>query len=916
MLNIHRSLLISSLSVALIGSVPMMSFAQATAADTKAPTKADEPKRDQKALDYEKATKDLKKYEGDFTVYLRKKDILLEIDESKLDKLFNIQGTMNTGLGTVLQAGDPLGFGSVDTFAFERHDDEVWLVRPNINQRWDKSDPIATAASRSFPRAIINDYKIEQYNPETKKVLINATTIFNGELMQLGMMVSLVGGGAFSLDRDKSGVDHVFAKDGMTVIRMDQHYVNPRGAGMGGEANPLAVLFGIENHLEDPRSAPFKVTYTIWFRDEKSTYMPRVADARVGYFTNDFYSFDRFGKADRTERFINRWNLEKKDPKAKMSEPVKPIVWAIDPSIPPIYRDSVKEGVLRWNKAFEALGYKNAVQVVDVDEKDVNYDHAAGVQNVVRMTATRNSAYAVSLFRTDPISGEILNSGVTIDANFFSFVGREFMESVIPRTSALQNMVKVAKQNTTKIDAETTTAVDLWKNLYQGKSKAVKQAEKMGWHKIDCGIQAYALQDMSSKWTMVQAVGIQMSREDFVKSYIADVVSHEIGHALGLRHNFVSSTTLTTAELCDEKCVHDFGIASSVMDYTPTNIQAILTKNKKILHNGSVGPYDVFAIKYGYSDRMGMTPDSEKFGLSQIARMGGLKGNAFMTDEDADGVDPFVRRFDSAKDPLNYGQKEIDAARLSRKWVLANLPRVGESYLERNSLLLRSFMTQFNNCIDCLNFIGGVQSNRNHKGDVNEKSTLAPVAPAIQRQAMQMIAREGLSMNSIDVPQDVLLGMSGDANNSGATAGTPLRTLLSSVQSVLVAELLSGNRISSILENEFLMKDSSKSYTLREHYGLVLANVFGEVGKTKSIPSIRRECQSVCVEILMAQARHPAGSFPQASRMLAVNALQRLKVRFDGALGDSSVDSGTREHLKSLSMMIERFNNRQVVTVN
>lgn len=914
-----KKLTISSLSFVLCLAVgaPVASWAQAQAPAKEEP-KQEAPKRDQRAIDYERAIKDLVKHEGAFTIYERRREVLLEIPEEKLGKLFYVQAAFHHGFSQdPVQAGSPLGGQAVDVYRFDRKGDELWLVRPNLRYRWTKDDPFAIAAERSMPEAILADFRVEQYNPETKRVLINATPLFNGELNFLGMLVTILGGSQYSLDRDKSGIDRVIQGGDITTVRMNYHFFSPR-PGMGGAENPLAALLGgFNNQAEDQRSLPLKMTWTLQFRPEASTYMPRVADPRVGYFTQDYWALDRFFRMDRTQRFINRWHLEKKDPKAAISEPVKPIVWTIDHSIPERWRPAVRDGILRWNRAFEALGFRNAIQVVDAPKDDPNYDHADGRRNVVRFTMTEDSGYAIALFRTDPFTGQILNASVTLDANFVNYINAEYLGSTIPSATGMPMKLDLARQSLTRRQANVPAPKELLLGLEQRRNaQADEVMRRLGWTPFFCSVGREHMMNASMNFVKMRAAGLNISGQKYVESYLADVVAHEVGHCLGLRHNFVSSTNLTTAQLGDAACCDEHGVAASVMEYTPTNVMAILNNMPNALHNRSIGVYDMHAIRYGYMDIAADTPDGERYALSQVARRGGEKGLGFMTDEDADGVDPYVVRFDLAKDPLNYKDREIFAARKARRWAVTTLPRVGESYTERNMIILRTLLLQFRESMAATTFVTGVVGNRNFRGDVNERPTLRPVEPAVARQAMQMISREALSVTSVDVPDAVLQTMSLDYNTGEGNQFTaPLRSVLSFNQQMILAQLLSVNAMEAVLENSFKMPNDRNAYTIDEHVGMVTGAVFSEIGQNRRISSLRRELQSFALEAMITQAS--ASGISAEIRRVAEDGIQRVKSSVDRQLkSTAALDTASISHLSSMSRAIQRYQNRMMVVQN
>lgn len=910
-----RSLVAAALALVLGVGVVTPAFSQdAKPAEAPKPQagkeepKKEEPKKDQKTLDYEKAVKDLKRIDGPFPLYLRRKEILLELPEDKLGKLFLMQATFHHGvLPMIVQAGEPIN--NIDIFRFDRAEEAVYLVRPNTRYRWSEDNSLRTSAERSMPEAILASYRIEQTNPEKKLLLVNVTNLFMGDLFRINEMVGMLVGGAYQLDREKTSVETTKGFEKNTVLRMRKHYFSPRGA---AEQNPLLALLGLSmaNMLEDDRSVPLKVTYNVSWREETG-YVPRFYDPRVGYFTQDFYSVDKFFLDNQTERLIYRWNLKKKDPKAAMSEPVKPIVWTLDPSIPEKYRPAVREGVLRWNKAFERLGFKNAVRVQDVPKDDADYDHADGRYNVIRWTMSEDAAYAVAQVRTDPLTGEILNAAVTFDASMLTYVLNEHVSYATPSSSTMMqcahdvligNEPKGVQPDRWIFEHEQVKAESLINQLLQ----------KSGWRRKTCNHAMHLAADAGLKWAALKSMGggMRISAETYAKEFIADVISHEVGHCLGLRHNFVASTQLTTEQLANDKLIDEKGITASVMDYTPTNVMAVLRGQGRFFAP-TIGTYDKWAIEYGYREIPNVKkPMDEILELRKIASRSGLPGHAYLTDEDADAFDPFAVRFDNAKDPVNYAAREIEAARRAERYAIEQLPRPGENYTRRTQLIVASVTRRFRQGQQVARFVGGLSMNRNFRGDANERPTLTPVDAATQRQAMRLIASSLLAKDAFRFSPDVLNRMSlgPDANEWQA----PVRTLLSSNQSGLVGLLLSAERTNRIAENAF--KAGAKGYGLDEHYGLVLGAVFSEVGKNESIAPVRRDLQRFTVNALISQAG-ATGSVNEDVRMIASDSLRRLSARFGQQLQNGvKLDGMSRLHLRDTKANIDRFLARQIAT--
>lgn len=880
-----------------------LAFGSFLPASIQAQDKPDTPAKDPKIAIYESALKDLKRIDGPMPMYQRGKDVLIEIPEDKIGKLFFIQAALSTGIdGGLMSAGMPIGDTPVDAFKWVRSDNKMLLMRPNIQNRWSADDPLAIGAVRTFPEATLSSVPIIAENPEKKVVLVNATSIFYGELFHLTENVQGTLNGPYQPESVLVEGVHGFPEN--SVVQMKIQYASPRGS----QPNPLLAALGLvtPNTLEDDRSAPLRVSYDMWYRKDNG-YVPRVADPRIGYFTQDYFSLDRYLDQDRTERFINRWNLIKRDPKAALSEPVKPIVWTIDPSIPAEYRPAVKEGILRWNKAFEALGFKNAVQVQDVPADDKNYDHADGRYNVVRMLVGPGAPFAaISLPRTDPISGEILNASITLDANLIRDLQVEHQHNQASMASGMERMNQVLLRDPSR---KVSDDFLLFATPEQRAQQALQQGMKgYSWASHACDYAEGLENDMSLSYYAILAAGMgPINKEEYVKRYIADCVSHEMGHCLGLRHNFAGSTNLSTAQLADDSLTTRVGLSASVMDYTPPNVQAVL-KGRGNYYQSTVGEYDLWAIKYGYSELGGKTPQADKYALGRIARESSMPGHAYKSDEDVNNLDPYAVKFDLGSDPLNFSEKVLYSMDRARSYAIQNLPMPGESYSKRTSVIVGTLARSFGEGRICARFVGGVVANKNFKGDAGEKPTLAPVTPAVQRQAVSIVVRHFFAPNSFAMPSAVLSNLSVDENDPAWTA--PLRDIIGGNQQKLLALLISGSATDRIAENAY----KQNGYSLVDHYGAIMGAIFSEVGQNQKIVPLRRDLQRFALNGLMTQAGAPQGGISEDVRMITSDMLRRLDKRFVAQMDNSSkLDEMTRIHLRDCHATISRFLNRTQV---
>lgn len=874
----------------------------------------------EQAKQYDKALEKLEKRDGPLPFYLRKTNqILVELSEDQLGKLVMLQASLASGAGPEFQAGDPVGDFDVQVYRLARRENRIQFVRPNIRYRWSADDPLALAASRSFPEAILAEFPIEKEHPEKKLMLVNVTGLFTGQLLQLNEMVNEMVGAGYAFDREKLRFSKVLGFPENLIVHADLHFMSMRGGGGGPEDALLEALFGpaAKNQLEDSRSLPLRVSFNLWLRNEEPTYRPRLADPRVGYFTTDHFSLSRFMERDRTERFVNRFALEKKDPGAAMSEPTQPIVWTLDPSIPEAYRPAVREGILRWNKAFEAIGFKNAIAVQDAPE-DEAYDHADGRYNVVRWTVSADTPYAIALFRTDPIDGRILNASITFDANMLSYVLNEHRNFSMPIAETHLAKSAFLRAPHGAAGHEESVFQRLWTAPQERLAHAAAhRAERFGFKMRRCDYGHRLSERAGLAWSALQAApSLAVTREQYASEFIADTISHEVGHCLGLRHNFVASTNLTTAQLDDDALTSQIGTAASVMDYAPVNIQAVL-KGKGNFFNPSIGAYDLWAIEYGYTPLEAESPQGEKPALAKIASRHGSPGLLYMTDEDADEWNPYVVRFDFAKDPLVYMERELLAARRLREYAIRHLPRPGEDYGKRTQVILSSLGWTFSQGRNASRFVGGMVAGRSHKGDAHEAPTLRPVSSEEQRQAIQLIARHFFSVEAFDLPSDVMQSLSVDPNQPNAAGWTaPLRQLVSTRQQMILATVMSAEVTDRIVENG-LKSENGTAYTLTEHYGAVLGKVFSEIGRGESISALRRDLQRFMLTGLMLQAGAGSGEVNDDVRAVASDCLKRLEARMALQLrAPGRLDEMTQIHLRESADTIRRFLARPAIGVS
>ena len=291
---------------------------------------------------------------------------------------------------------------------------------------------------------------------------------------------------------------------------------------------------------------------------QDDNYNVRMDDSRVGYFTTQTNHMTSMIDQVNYRDFIQRWRLEKKDANKELSEPIKPIVWWIENTTPYEFRDIIKEGVESWNIAFEDAGFLNAIQVkIQLDSADWN---AGDIRyNVLRWTSSPNppwGGYGPSF--VNPRTGEILGADIMLEWSYIT--NRIVSDNLFNKSDDLEH------------------------NHHTCNAAMFQQIE----HSL--GVDYIKSLNLSEEMN-----------KDLVKQSLYRLVLHEVGHTLGLNHNFKGSLLLTTEELNNKEIVNQKGVCSSVMEYPEGINIAKDPKNQGLFFDIKPGVYDRWAIQYGYS---------------------------------------------------------------------------------------------------------------------------------------------------------------------------------------------------------------------------------------------------------------------------------------------------------------------------
>ncbi|HRI43815.1 MAG TPA: zinc-dependent metalloprotease [Fimbriimonadaceae bacterium] len=839
------------------------------------------PAEPKKEKDIDETVKDYEKLSGLFTLYRKregsKDTVYMEILESQVDKLFLLQATAATGNSQQVVAGNPI---NDLVLKFSKIDDRLFLVRPNLGFVADGKTPTGVALDRSFSDAYLEAFKIEAKQEKRKSLLINVSDLFKGDVAQVNAAVAgggnplaalPGGGGGFSQDRDKTFIVQMKAFPENIFVQTNYAF-NRSGGGGGG----LMDLLG-PSVMADPRNFFFKVNYNLSMLPTDG-YMPRRFDGRVGYFTSDYRDFSDPTKFDNTVRNILRWRLEKKDPSAAMSEPKKPIVFWLDNAIPHEYREAVKEGVLLWNKAFEKIGYKNAV-VVNQMPADADWDPSDMRYNVVRWVLSPDDAYAVALFRVNPITGEILNASILVDGNMVRYTERERSGFVDPASFF------EPKKNDPR-------------HVHDPRRCSLQQeiCEQAAFGKL-------ALD-------MLGGLG-NVDEHEYMNTFLRHVVCHEMGHILGLRHNFISSTQLTFAQMGNPDLVRKHGTAASVMEYTPFNLAA-LKKNGVDWWPASIGDYDYWAVAYGYMHTGARKPEDEVADLKRLAAQCNASGNAYQSDETADSIDPRITRFDLAANPLDYWAKTMEVSRYMGMNLGQRLPKHGESFwtFTRDFNMLFSMIARA--ASQCTRYIGAMHLNNNFKGDPGQKPPIAAASFADQKRALDLLNTYIFSEQAFNYPKEYYQRFTANPDADllqailGGSNSFPVLDQFASIQGSALRTIFRPDVLSRVVNNEFKASPGSNPLRLVDLFDDVRKTVWAELTSSKNVSALRRRLQRAHVDRMIAMVINTGDGAPDDAKMLAWRELRSLKASLDTQKRKKAIDKYTQVHYEDCAMRIQR----------
>lgn len=591
--------------------------------------------------------------------------LLFELSPAALGEEFLYFTALGSGVGSLDMFADRSSTHGAMVCRLLRVGPRVLVIQENEQFRATAGPPaLQKSVELSFPTSVIASLPIEAETSGT--VLVNGNSLIIRDVFDMlgqlrnpsravaGNIVRTQGSTvAWRLDNDRSVIDLEHTKNFPQNTEVEALLTFASDQGQGGLNTP------------DPHALTVREHHSFVALPEPG-FEPREQDIRVGFFGPNFQDFSQPFNQPLERGFVSRWRLIKKDPKAALSEPVKPITFYLDPGMPANIKGAAKRGILWWNDAFAVAGFKNAVHVEDLppdaDPLDIRYP-------VIQWTNRAGRGWSVGMQQGDPRTGEIIHSVVQLDSHRWRTVSN-YWDALIGTPAGREQ------------------SVDMFAPLDNADPN--------------------------------------LSEEQVMLNRLALLACHEVGHVLGLAHNFIAST---------------YG-RGSVMDYFAPRIKfrADGSPDLSDAYMQGVGSYDKMAIEWGYSsagvspatDASGHATPQERARLDAVVQKWNKQGVIWGPNDD-----PRWNAYDDGTDPVSWLREVLPI----RDKLLARygpqLLAKGEPWSDLSSRFALIYLFHRYALGSAVNVVGSAKITPSVKGDGLKPIEIWPAAS--QKEALELL---------------------------------------------------------------------------------------------------------------------------------------------------------------------------------
>lgn len=845
--------------------------------------KADSSKSEKKdAKPFDEVVKDMERIEGLFTFYVDRDEgkVFMEIQPDQIDKNYLLSPTLETGLGE----------GSIALLAatvfpeyivrFHKVAKNIQFLIPNIWFRADESPEMERAVSRGFSDSLLAQVKLASLpHTERKSYLVDLNKLFLRDLEGIQLFLKQTYKTGYTFDKDASHIGTLKGFPRNVGIQTIQHFKT--------EEPKRSIT------LPDPRSMFLTFEYNLSELPD-SGFRPRLADDRVGHFTTIFQDYSSMRRESPYVRYVQRWHLEKQEPSADLSPAKEPIVFWLENTIPPEYRDAIREGTLAWNIAFEKIGIQDAIAVKEQPD-DAEWDASDIRYNTLRWIVAPGAGFAQGPSRANPFTGQLFDADIRFSADMIRNIWAEHEEFVNP--------VAMLEPPVLENVGHGRGPAYLCNYLQAGSLQA-----------------AFGFHLLASRGTLFPN---SVEARQYVHDFLVHVTLHEVGHTLGLRHNFKASSIYPVDQLQNADMTIANGLTGSVMDYTPVNLATNGSPQGQYWQT-TPGPYDYWAIEYAYKPIDADSPEGELDELERIASRVAQANLAYATDEDTFGfsprsIDPTSNLWDIGDDPIRFYEGRIELAQ--ELW--GNIEEVFEKPGNRYQKFRRVFgegISQY--AVAALNvpkFIGGIYHHRDHIGDPGGRVPFEPVSVEKQRAALDFLREKILAPDALQFTPELLnkLAPERDWDFQGSPwtlqrIDYPIHDMVKAIQSLVLGRLYHPITMSRIVDLEVKYADGADPFTLGEVFSGVRSAIWSELQQGEKINGFRRNLQRVHLDALSRLILDPTNGTPEDAKTLARADLVDIRSEADQVLRAGGLDRMTKAHLAETAARIDATLDAQV----